>query len=63
MNGQAAKRIRLASSVCGRSVKVLKREYRVLPYHRRAKVRSKQNGVPRTHREVLHAYHGTRSRG
>lgn len=57
MNGRAAKRIRIASSICGRSTRTLKREYTALPYHRRAKVRAESNGVPRTHREVLHRWH------
>jgi hypothetical protein len=60
MNGRASKRIRLASAICRRSVRALKREYRALPYHRRAKVRAKPNGVARTHREVLWRHHGFR---
>lgn len=58
MNGRISKRIRIASSICMRPVKALKREYVDLPYHQRAKVRSRQNGVARTHREVLVRHHG-----
>jgi hypothetical protein len=61
MNGRAAKRIRIASAICRRPVRALKREYMALPYHRRAKVRAKQNGVARTHREVLRASHAWES--
>ena len=57
MNGRAAKRIRIASMVCRRRTRDLKREYLALPYHRRDKVRGPANGVPVTHRQVLRMRH------
>jgi len=35
MNGKASKRIRLAARSSNKPLKALKREYKILPYHRR----------------------------
>lgn len=45
MNGKAAKRIRLAASICGRSAKALKKEYKQLPYHRRKGISSRSHSA------------------